>query len=266
MVVPVSARRVRAAHADAWQEHGRLRRRDGGDTADLPGARLMASGLPYPQWNTADVLDPAVVDVAAIREWYAARGLPWGARVPAGTAWGHGRLAVRQRLMGQTRDSFRPAAADAGTRWGIRLAGIDDLDAVVAVDAAAFDADPGPARRWIAPLLDDAAVTVALAEDAGGPLGTAYVVRSDGCAGPAVLLAGVAVVPRARRRGLASALSTRLLRDAYDRGAVLGHLQPDDDAAAAVYARLGFVEVDGVDVWVDASAGASSARGGREQG
>jgi len=248
---PLSGRRAHAAHADAWQEQGRLRRADGGDHGDLPGARLMASGLPYTQWNTADALEPDVVDVAAVHDWYAARGVPWGVRVPTGARWAHGRRVVTQRLMAQARDGFRPAGPTAGGGARIRPAGRSDLEAVVTVDVAAFGGDPEPAHRWLAPMLDDDAVTVVVAEDDSGPVGTAYAVRSDGLAGPAVLLAGVAVVPHARRRGLASAMSSLLLTEGYDRGAQLGHLQPDTDAAAAVYARLGFVEVDGVDVWVD---------------
>jgi GNAT superfamily N-acetyltransferase len=251
MATHLTGRLVQLAHADAWQEQGRLRLADGGDRADLPGARLMSSGLPYPQWNTADVLEADVVDVEALVDWYAVRGIPWGVRVADGSPWPHGRRIARQRLMGQTRGGFRPAPSSAGGGAVVRRAGPADLDAVVAVDVAAFDGDPGPARRWLAPMLADDAVAVVLAEDDGGPVGTAYAVRSDDLAGPAVLLGGVAVVPRARRRGLASAMSSRLLREAYDDGARLGHLQPDSDAAAAVYARLGFVEVEGVEIRVD---------------
>jgi len=36
-----------------------------------------------------------------------------------------------------------------------------------------------------------------------------------------------------------------------DAGAELVHLHPDTDQAAAIYRRLGFVEVDGFDVYVD---------------
>lgn len=237
---------VHTAHADAWREHGRLRRATGGDHADLPGVRLMASGLPYAWWNTADALDPDRADVDAVRDWYAARGLPWGIRVPARTAWPHGPQLLHQRLMGQPPEALRPAPSVPGIT--VRVATPPDLEEVVAVDAAAFDADPGPSRAWLAPLLDDVAVTVLIARDADGAIGTAYSVRSDGHAGPAVLLAGVAVVPRARRRGVASALSSTLLTEGYDHGARLGHLQPDTPAAAAVYAGLGFVEVDGIDV------------------
>lgn len=44
---------VWAAHADAWQAEGRIRTPYGGGAEELPGVRLMASGLPYAQWNAA---------------------------------------------------------------------------------------------------------------------------------------------------------------------------------------------------------------------
>ena len=240
---------VRTAHADAWEVQGRLRVPAGGGYAELPGIRLMAGGLPHPQWNNGDVDDAARVDVGLVDAWYCSLGMPWGVRVPAGTPWTHGRLVARQRLMGRTRDGFVPAPDADGVT--IRAAGPDDLDRVASVDALAFGGDPADAGPWLAPLLSAPDATVAVVEDAAGEaLGTAYAVRSDGRAGPAVYLAGVAVVPDARRRGIGSAVSTWLLRDGFDRGARLAHLQPDDDRAARVYARLGFVEVGGLDVYV----------------
>jgi hypothetical protein len=40
----------------------------GGAFAELPGIRLMASGLPHPQWNNGDVTEPALVEVDLVRE------------------------------------------------------------------------------------------------------------------------------------------------------------------------------------------------------
>ena len=68
----VTAQWVRTAHADAWQVLGTAA------TTEMPGIRLMATGLPHPQWNNGDVDDPAEVDVDAVRDWYAAVGVPWG--------------------------------------------------------------------------------------------------------------------------------------------------------------------------------------------
>src|SRR4051794_41976697 len=105
---------VRTAHADAWEAHGRHRERDGGGVARLPGVRLMASGLPHPQWNNGDVVDPAAVDVESVRQWYADRRVPWGLRLPAGGPWPHGRMLFRKRLMGLATPSFEPAVVPAG--------------------------------------------------------------------------------------------------------------------------------------------------------
>ncbi len=240
---------LRTAHADAWQAEGQLRAAVGGGVAELPGARLMASGLDHPQWNNADIDDPGQADVEAIRAWYAVRGRPWGVRVPAGAHWPHGEFLFRKRLMGLDLER-RVAAADV-PGLVVRRAGPADLDAVLGVDAVAFGEDPDVERPWIEPHLNApaaAGVTVALAELAGRPVATAYSLRTDGRAGPALYLAGVAVRPEARRRGIAAQVSSFLLERAA--GARIAHLHPDSDEAARVYARLGFVEVAGLDIYV----------------
>jgi tRNA-dihydrouridine synthase len=60
------ADRVRAAHADVWAAHGRFREPAGGGDLRLPGIRVMASGLPHPQWNNGDIDDPAAVDLDTV--------------------------------------------------------------------------------------------------------------------------------------------------------------------------------------------------------
>jgi predicted GNAT family acetyltransferase len=61
----------------------------------------------------------------------------------------------------------------------------------------------------------------------------------------------VAVLPAARGRGVAGALCSWLLRRGVAAGARLAHLHPDNDGAARLYARLGFRETGGLDVYVD---------------
>jgi len=124
----VLTERVRTAHGDAWQEQGRLRIPYGGAFAELPGIRLMASGLQHPQWNNADVTDAAVVDIDLVREWYAARGVPWGARVPNDQDWSIGRHLFAKRLMGLTPEAFvaAPRRPPTSTWWHVstpRLSG-----------------------------------------------------------------------------------------------------------------------------------------------
>jgi GNAT superfamily N-acetyltransferase len=239
--------RVHTAHADAWEAEGLLREPDGGGALAVRGLRLMASGLPHPQWNSADVTAPDA-DLAAARAFYAERGAEWGVRVPAGMAWRHGRRVLTLRLMALEAAAFRPAPAAAGV--AVREATAEDLDAVVAIDAAAFESDPADERAWLAPHVSAAAVTTALATLDGEPAGTGYTVRSDGRAGPALYLAGVAVLGGARRRGVGAALSSWLLARGLAGGARLAHLHADTGAAARVYARLGFADTTGLDVYV----------------
>ena len=239
--------RVHIAHADAWEAEGRLRERDGGGALAVRGLRLMASGLARAQWNSGDVTAPDA-DLDAARAFYAERGAEWGVRVPAAMAWEHGRRVLTLRLMALEPDGFRAAPEAAGV--AVREATADDLDRVLAVDAAAFEADPADERAWLAPHLSAAGVTTALATLDGEPAGTGYTVRSDGRAGPALYLAGVAVLPAARRHGVAAALSSWLLARGLADGARLAHLHADTHAAARVYGRLGFADATGLDVYV----------------
>ena len=135
--------RVQVAHADAWQVEGRLRAPYGGGALEVRGLRLMASGLPGPQWNSGDVTAPDA-DLAAARAFYAARGAAWGLRVPAGMPWRHGRRVKALRLMAVEGDAFAPTPAPRGVT--VRAAGRDDLETVLAIDAEAFHQDPDEDR------------------------------------------------------------------------------------------------------------------------
>jgi GNAT superfamily N-acetyltransferase len=206
----------------------------------------MASGLPQPQWNGADVTGPWP-DLDGARAFYAARGLSLGVRVPAGMPWSAGVHVVSLRLMGLERAAFTPAPAVPGLE--LRVAGADDLEAILDLDAAAFGHPPEEARPWLAPRRDAGGFTVALATLGGEPAATAYTARTDGPAGPAVLLAGVAVAEPLRRRGIGAAISSWLLARGFAEGARLAHLQADTDAAARVYARLGFADAGTLEVF-----------------
>jgi ribosomal protein S18 acetylase RimI-like enzyme len=245
------ARRVWTAHADAWQQQGAIRGSFAEGWAELAGVRVMTSGLPHAQWNNADVFDSSLVDIHAVRGWYRERGVPWGARVPAGMPWPHGRHLLDQYLMAQTRDQFNARAQLAGVT--VRAASPDDLESVLMVDAQAFGGDADIARPWMKPLLHHNSVTVALAADVLGPVGTGYAVRSDAHAGPAVYIGGIAVIKRARRRGIGAAVSSWLLDGSYAAGARLATLQPDTDQAARLYGRLGFSTAGQFRVYLDQS-------------
>lgn len=240
---------VRLAHADAWEAHGLYREPAGGGVERRPGVRLMASGLPHPQWNSGDVLDGGLVDIPAVASWYDAKGVPWGVRVPHGMTWAHGRRLFTLRLMGLEPGAFRPTEIPAGIT--LRMAGPADVDAVLSVDTVAFEEPMETERPWVQPLLSQPSLSVCLAERDGEPVGSGYCLVTDGDAGPAVYVAGVGVVPQARRLGIGAAVSSWLVRRGLDAGAQLAHLHPDTDDAARIYARLGFAEVDGLDVYVD---------------
>ena len=122
---------------------------------------------------------------------------------------------------------------------------------MVDLDAAAFGHPRDEARPWLAPRLGADGFTVALASLGGEPAATAYSVRTDGPAGPAVLLAGVAVAEPLRRRGIGAAISSWLLARGFAAGARLAHLQADTDAAARVYARLGFADAGALEVFTE---------------
>jgi GNAT superfamily N-acetyltransferase len=240
--------RVHAAHADAWEVEGRLRERHGGGVLEVRGIRLMASGLKPAQWNSGDVSAPDA-DVEAARGFYAARGADWGVRVPAGMPWRHGRRLLTLDLMALGPEDFAPVTADE--HIAVRPATRDDLETVVAIDAAAFGEDPDDERSWLAPHLGAPVITTALATLDGEPVGTGYAIRTEGRAGPALYVAGVGVAPPARRRGVGAAVSSWLVATGLETGAELVHLHAEDDDAARLYARLGFARAPGLDVYVD---------------
>jgi GNAT superfamily N-acetyltransferase len=245
--------RVWSAHGDAWQAEGRLRALSGGGAVELPGARLMASGLPHPQWNNGDITDIARISVEQMRTWYAARangrGVPWGVRVPAGWPFPYGRHKFRKRCMALVPDRLRGSSSDSGLT--LRVASTADADAVARIDAAAFGDPIEQIRPWIEPHLGAPGFVVALAELEGQPVGAATSIVSDGMAGCCVGIFGVGVLPHARRCGIARAMTHWLLQCAFSEGATFAHLNPDSDAAAGLYARLGFKETAGLDVYVD---------------
>jgi GNAT superfamily N-acetyltransferase len=246
---PLTAR-VRTAHGDAWQVEGRLRAELGGGALELPGIRLMASGIAKPQWNNGDVTDPALVDIEAVRAWYADRSVPWGVRVPAGLPWPYGRHLFAKRCMGLRPDRFRPAEPLAGLE--VRPLSAGEVETYAEVDAAAFGEDEvGPTLAWTRPMLGADGFRLALARLDGEPVGVGYGVRSSGTGGESVGVFGVGVLPTARRKGIGAVLTTYVVQWGFATGADLAWLNPDTDEAARLYDRMGFEETGGLDVYVD---------------
>lgn len=229
-------------------EQGRLRAAVGGAVAEPRDLVVMTAGFEADGVNSGDVMGPDP-DLDAARAFYAEHGVKWGLRVPEEMPWEHGRLLFRRRLMGLDRAAFRPAATVPELE--VRVAGPDDLQAALQIDSTAFGLDLTENRRWLGPLLTAERVEFALALLDGEPAGTAYVLRSDGAAGPSAYLAGVAVLPEARRRGVGAGVSSWLLARAFERGAEIAHLNPDTHAAARIYERVGFTELPGHDIYIE---------------
>jgi ribosomal protein S18 acetylase RimI-like enzyme len=163
--------------------------------------------------------------------------------------WPYGRKLFTKRLMSVEPGAFRPAPPPM--RVTIRAGGPAELDAVVGVDAVASESSDARQRPWLAPFFDQPSATVAVAELHGTTVATGYAVRSDGEAGPAGYVAGIAVLPQARRRGIGAAVSSWLASTLLDSGAELVHLHPDTENAARIYRRLGFAEGASLDIYLD---------------
>jgi GNAT superfamily N-acetyltransferase len=163
--------------------------------------------------------------------------------------WSHGRRRFRQGLMALRPGEHRPAAAVPGLV--VREAGRSDAAAVVAIDAIAFEEDPEVERPWVEPHIGAPGCTVAVGLLDGEPVAGALAMRTDSRAGHCFYVGGVAVLPAARRRGIAARIATWLLERGFAAGAELGHLHADREEAARIYARLGFVATAGFDVYAE---------------
>jgi ribosomal protein S18 acetylase RimI-like enzyme len=128
---------------------------------------------------------------------------------------------------------------------GVEVETVDadgDLAGAFAVAAEAFGMEDEPVEEHAA--RDAAAIRNgrmrrAVARVDGVLAGVASLV-GDASVGE---LCGVGTRPRYRRRGVASAVSTALMRQHLDRPEALVWLSAGDDAARRVYERLGFYEV-----------------------
>lgn len=175
---------------------------------------------------------------------------PWGVRVPPGAPWPYGRHLFAKRCMALLLDGTALPDDPPGVR--IRPARPEDLATYAAIDATVFGADdPAATESFLRPMVGADGFHLVLAEVDGEPAGVGYGVRSSGAGGESVGVHGVGVLPAARRRGVGTAITAAVLRWAVSTGADLAWLNPDTDEAASLYARLGFEETEGSDVYVD---------------
>jgi len=154
--------------------------------------------------------------------------------------------------------AWYPAPPPPGVEVLIVTAGAPDLAALRAVASLAFG-EPGtavgPTGSSELPSATDAVTDASVADvrarirsgltvlaaayDAGGPLS----VGSHQPVGGVTEIAGVGTLPAARRRGLAAAVTSALVRTALDSRVDVVFLSAADEDVARVYRRLGFVAV-----------------------
>jgi ribosomal protein S18 acetylase RimI-like enzyme len=119
----------------------------------------------------------------------------------------------------------------------------DDLDPVVGAVHAGFDGTdevtPRPSARRASMIRDGLLAMVGAYDGRGQVLGGG----SHGPRGTTTELTGIAVLPRARRRGVGAAVTAALAEDARRRGVRTVFLSAQDNAVARVYERTGFVRV-----------------------
>jgi hypothetical protein len=232
-------RLVRTAHGDAWEAEGRLRERFGGGAARARGARLMASGIPRAQWNNADVTD-AHPDLDAVTAWYGSLDVPWGLRVPLELDVDLGTPLFVKRCVGVAARRFHPHPPDETV---VRAA--TPADDYAALDAHLFGGDLAESRLWVDPERASDRFRHWIGERDGEAVAIGTALRTDGEAGPAVYVTGLAGRPDA-----CAALAGAAAADAFAGGAALVHANPDDDAEAALWTALGALEVPGFQVRV----------------
>ena len=126
--------------------------------------------------------------------------------------------------------------------WLLRRAGVDDLDAIMAIEQATFATDAWSSELMRAEL--DNAHTYYLVAQGAGVEGYAGLLAPQG-AGQADIQT-IAVVEGARGQGLGRTLMNALLSEARTRGAdeVFLEVRADNLAAQHLYESLGFARID----------------------
>jgi ribosomal-protein-alanine N-acetyltransferase len=124
----------------------------------------------------------------------------------------------------------------------IRRATVDDLDAIMAIETATFPTDAWSASTMRAELGDRHGWY--LVDDDGGVL-QAYAGLRAPVGEPQADIQTLAVIPAARRRGLAGALLDRLEGVAVERGAteLFLEVRADNPPAIALYTARGFEQI-----------------------
>lgn len=126
--------------------------------------------------------------------------------------------------------------------WMLRRAGIDDLDAIMAIETATFANDAWSPELMHAELANEhtyyLVATDAAVEGYAGLLAPVGAGQAD--------IQTIAVVEGARGQGLGRTLMNALLSEARTRGAgeVFLEVRADNPAAQQLYESLGFEQID----------------------
>ena len=133
---------------------------------------------------------------------------------------------------------------------------LDDVPAVNTLEQRLFPADAWPLHMFFDELSQTDTRRYLVAETASGIVGYAGLM----CIEPIADVQTIAVVPEFEGRGIGSALLTRLIGEAGQRGAqdVLLEVRADNPRAQQLYLRFGFVQIhvrrryyrDGVDALI----------------
>ncbi len=227
---------------------------EGAEVLEVDGLLLAFANVPDPPVNSVLVISEPADPVAALtaaEQAFRERGRPLGVDIAVGR---HASVDRAIREVGLSRLFVWPGMAvdvaelpDIHLPDGIRVEPVADrrgAAAIARVEQDGFGSEREIAERFYAAASyggDGARSFVAWEGD--DPVGMAAAYLHAGAIG----IFGVAVVPAARRRGIASALSVIAAR-AFP--ADLAWLHTDDAQARSVYERLGFREVAQWEVWI----------------
>ena len=242
--------------AIGFAEADRKRRANvpGAEVFEIDGLLLAFANVSDPPVNAVHVLSEPADPVAAFtaaEHAFRERDRPIGVDVAVGR---HPSVDDAIREIGLTRLFAWPGMAvdvaalpEAVLPEGIRVEPVTDergAAAIAHVEQVGFGSEQEIAERFYAassyPVEGGRSF---VAWDGDDPVGMAAGYLHEGAIG----IFGVAVVPAARRRGIASALSVIAAR-AFP--ADLAWLHTDDAHARSVYERLGFREVAQWEVWI----------------
>jgi GNAT superfamily N-acetyltransferase len=183
---------------------------------------------------------PAAEALEAVRQWYAARGLPPLLQLPLADPANRAMAALGWRRLHVTVVQVAPVVPLVAT-----LDARDDLRVVVEPTPSGHwrglmhDLDENDPEAHVAILTGPAVVGFATLYRGDEPVGIGRVSVEGEWAG----VTSVDVAPSARRQGVGSAVMRALLIWARDQGAVASYLQvrAGNDPALRLYAGLGYV-------------------------